>query len=239
LKLPRLAALALTLGCGGGGGEGRDVQLLWVPSGIVRFEVDGVNVSEGTGGYYVIGSCDHRDTHESNVTSLGSTNGMLSARDPNCPGAPFEIRVELLPDGNGVRTDVTVGPMPIAYASLSVPLDVRAERVEVFRTDASPLFVGGCGDVTQLDAAEGRFEAIHTPCPHGVGGVGLAETRRPASVAIIEGPALGIERRVLSGDVASVQFFRNLPVDVENSEVAFGPQAAGAVVRLSEEIRIY
>ncbi len=232
---------ALTLGCdgGGGGGEGRDVQVLWVPSGIVRFQVDGVNVSESTGGYYVIGSCDHSDTHESNVTSLGSTNGMLTGPDSNCPGAPFEIRVELLPGGSGVRTDVTVGPMPVAYASLSVPLDVRAEYVDGFRTDVAPLFVGGCGDVSTLDSAEGSFDAIHTPCPAGVGGVGLAETRRAGSVAIIEGSAVGIERRILSGDVASVQFFRNLPIDVENSEIAFGPQAAGAVVQLSEEIRIY
>ena len=235
MKILRSAGFALALGCGGGGdgGGGRDVQILAVPSGIVRFEVEGVNVSEGTGGYYVIGSCDHTDTHASNVTSLGSTNGVLSAADPNCPGAPFEIRVELLP--GGMRTDVTVGPMPVAYASLSVPLDVRAEYLETFRTDVAPLFVGGCGDVAQLESAEGRFDSIHTPC----GGVGLAETRRAASVAIVEGPAVGIERRILSGDVASVQFFRNLPIDVENSEVAFGPQPAGAVVRLSEEIRIY
>lgn len=238
MRRARLLSVALLAACGGGGSGDADFEIVPVPGGISQIRIGEKNLTEATGGYYLIGSCSDRDSAESNVTSIGASGGAMLGQDPNCPGAPFEIRVELLPDRRGLRTDVTVGPLPVAYASLSVPLDVRSEHVDVFRTDVAPIFVGGCGDVDRRETSEGTFDSIHTPCPAGVGGTGVAETRRPATVAVIEGGAR-IERRILAGDAASVRFFRNLPIDVENSEIEFGPRPAGSVVTLSEEIRIH
>lgn len=230
------AALALAcVACGGGGSEG--ARFLQRESGIRAIYDGDVNITEGTGGYYVIGGCDDRDAAETNVTSLGSDGRTLFSPRADCPGAPFEIRVTPI-DAHTVRTEVTIGPLPVDYATLSVPLDVRAHLVDTFSTDVAPLFVGGCGEVERRNALDGHFDSVPTPCPPGVRVVGLAETRTPAGLAVIEGPGTRVIRRILGGDAVKVQFFRNLPIDVENSEVAFGPRRAGSVVTLVEEITV-
>jgi len=221
------------LGCGSDRGVDFEIN----PTGIREIRVDGDNLVEGTGGYYVIGSCDGSDLAESNVTSLDSDGSRLKAPSAACPGAPFQILAERL-DERTIRTSVTVGPLPASYKSLSVPLDLRAFHAESFYSDAGQLFVGGCGVFEVLSGGRLGFGAIPTLCPSDLQHTGLAETRRRISRAGLVGPIATVEREVIGGDFASMQFFRNLPIDVHNSEVAFGPQPEGAVVHVAEILRV-
>jgi hypothetical protein len=228
--------IALGAGCGSGGSK-EFAQFVHTESGIRQLQFRGQDLFEGAGGYYVIGGCDDSDTEAGNVNSLGSDGRTLRSGSPSCPGAPFRIHVVYV-STNAVRVEVEIGPMPVDYATLSVPLDVRTRFVDSFATDVAPLFVGGCGQVERRGSSEGHFESVPTPCPPGEHAIGLAETRAPAGIAVLHGPGARIERKLLDGDVVNVRFFRNLRIDVENSELVFGPRPAGSVVRLVEEITV-
>lgn len=233
-----VAAVVFLTACGTGPGNDEGTHFVEGEGGIREIRHRGTVLTEGTGGYYVIGGCDDRDAHDANVTTLQSNGAVMNAGNPACPGAPFTITVTPI-NSQAVRTEITVGPLPVDYATLSVPLDMRAHLVDFFRTDVDPLFIGGCGEVERRSTREGGFDTVPTPCPPGQRVVGLAETRRPATLAVLGGPKARVVRRILSGDhVVSIRFFRNLPIDVENSEVAFGPRRAGDVIHLVEEISV-
>lgn len=236
----RIGAALLVLGIGASTGCSTDeggVHYVFGETGIRSIRVGETDLVEGTGGYYVIGTCDGSDRAETNVTSIDSDGRTLRAPSPACPGAPFQILVEQL-DMRSVRTSVTVGPLPADYASLSVPLDVRSEHADTLFTDTGPLFVGGCGEFTRSDQTQLAFQNLPTPCPVGERHTGLAETRRFATVATLSGPRATVERRVVGGDFASMQFYRNQPIDVHNSEISFGPQPRGAILHVSEIITV-
>ena len=106
--------------CGGGGGSsgsGDGSAFTWDHTGIVAIE--GVPLHA----LYVIGGCNSTDDPQTNVTSYLAPGNVLVSPSGKCPGAPYSFAI--VPDGPDVLDiSVTVGPLPVRYATLSVPLDL-------------------------------------------------------------------------------------------------------------------
>ena len=235
--------------------ERKTVAFRLSKSGIHSIWKDNVNLTKGTAGYYVIGSCDPIDNPDTNVTSVGSDGHTLTSPSGLCPGAPFSIRLLQLTD-NVILAAVKVGPIPVDYASLSVPLDFPDSVITEFQAQTDSMFLGGCGDFTQLAQAPvpelsfliswgnasgflGRFDEIPTPCTDLFGGsVGLAETKAPVVWGKVHGPFGTITRTIVAGSYESLQFFRNTKLRVHNIELSFGAVPKDEVVRIAEKIRI-
>ena len=206
-------------------------------TGIQRLERFGANLFEGVGGYYIIGSCTGADD-ANNVTSQGSDGHTLRAPG-SCPGAPFSLAVT---GDNPYHVTISIGPLPAAYRTLSVPLDPRKDLLDAFAFAGSAYQVG-CGTSFQPRSGSGAaFATIPTPCTiPNVGGVGLARVVPVPGSGEIAGPLGTIRRRILSGDAKELDFF-NHP-GTNNIEVGFAdPFAqsipAGTVVHLEELIEL-
>src|SRR5262245_48240432 len=101
-------------------------------TGIFDIRWNGVNLTQGVGGYYIIGSCTGADNQE-NVASVGSDGHTLTAPG-SCPGAPFSLQVT----GNNPWTvEITIGPLPVDYTTLSVPLDPAPQYFDSFSFDGT------------------------------------------------------------------------------------------------------
>jgi len=222
-------------GCGSESDEG--VHFRFAPGGISEIWKDGTELTAGTGGYYVIGSCDGVDDFETNVTSVGAEGYALESPLGVCPGAPFSIRLERVAE-NVVHARVRVGPLPVDYASLSVPLDLPDAIVSRYETEGPSLYFGGCDLFEKKRRSQGLFRNIPTPCEFGDGAVGLAETKRRVGWGTVRSDDVAITRTILNGRYRSLQFFRHTKLRVHNIEVSFGSVQRGRVVGFTEEIRV-
>lgn len=140
-------------------------------TGLHLLEWNGVNLLEGTGGYYIIGTCTGADDEFSNVISNGSDGQTLHAPGA-CPGAPFSLSIT---GTNPMRVSIQIGPLPVAYAGLSVPFDPKQTLFESFAFSSSG-YVVGCGASWSPRTGSGaRFDTIPQPCTiPGHGAVGVA-----------------------------------------------------------------
>ena len=204
-------------------------------TGIQALEWRGTNLFEGVGGYYVIGSCTGADD-ANNVTTQGSDGHTM--RSPGaCAGAPFRMTIT---GTHPIVVSIEVGPLPVDYRSLSVPLDPTKAYFATFAFDGTSYEVGCALSWSGRSGASARFDSIPTPCViPGVGGVGVARVRPPPSWGEISGPVARIRRVFRSGDGQELAFI-NHP-GTNNIELGFNADfsrvlAAGTVVRLEEEI---
>lgn len=207
-------------------------------TGMPSIVIGGVNLLGGTGAYYIIGSCTGADDPGQNVISTGATGGVLRAPG-RCPGAPFRVTTTLT-SPRSVHVSLQVGPLPVDYRTLSVPLDARKTFFTTLRT-ASSAYEVGCGlSWTPRAGSEARFDAIPTPCEiPGFGFVGAARVVPLPMWGEIQGPYAVIRRTITSGDGRELTFY-NHPA-TNNIEVGFNPDfatvlRAGTVVRLEEDI---
>ncbi len=221
-------------------GTGPAIELVRDETGIPSVVIGGVNLLGGTGGYYIIGSCSGADDPGQNVISTGATGGVLRAPGA-CPGAPYRITTRLT-SPRSVHVSIQIGPLPVDYRTLSVPLDARKVYIETLRTSASTYEVG-CGlSWTPQGGSELRFDAIPRPCEiPGAGFVGAARFVPLPSWGEIAGPLGTIRRTFTAGDGRELIFF-NHP-GTNNMEVSFNPDfsavlTAGTIVRLEEDITV-
>lgn len=207
-------------------------------TGIQRLEWDGVDLFQGVGGYYVIGSCSGADDAGSNVVSQGSDGRTLSAPG-DCPGAPFSMTIEGL---HPIRVSIEVGPLPVDYRTLSVPLDPTKPAFDAFAFDGDRYEVGCALSWKERAGSGARFDSIPLPCEiPDLGGVGVARVRPLGAWGEITGRFATIRRRIVSGDAQELAFI-NHP-GTNNIEIGFNANfadvlPAGTVVRLEEEIEV-
>jgi hypothetical protein len=219
------------------GGPHERLRVVADDTGIQELWYDGVNLFSGVGGYYIIGSCTGADD-ANNVTSGGSDGRTLRAPG-SCPGAPFRMEIS---GTDPIRVSIEIGPLPVAYRTLSVPLDPVKTYFTEFSFDGASYEVG-CGvSYSRRSGSGGRYDTIPTPCTiPGVGGVGVARVSPAPGWGEITGPVATIRRTFLSGDAGELAFI-NHPGS-NNIEPGFNPDfrstiPAGTVVRLEEEIRV-
>ena len=206
-------------------------------TGIQRIERYGANLLDGVGGLYLIGSCTGADDPTSNVTSQGSDGATLRAPG-SCPGAPFSLTIT---GTNPILVSATVGPLPVPYATLSLPLDPKREYMTNFQFAGSSYEVG-CGTTWSPVAGAGAaFTTIPQPCDiPGAGAVGVARVAPAPTWGEITGPLGALRLTLLSGDAREMQFIRH--PGTHNIEPIFvgattgGPLAAGTVVHLEARI---
>ena len=218
--------------------SGVSVEFVRDETGMPSIVMGGVNLLGGTGAYYIIGSCTGADDPGQNVVSIGATGGVLRAPG-TCPGAPYRI-TSTLTTPESVHVSIEIGPLPVDYRTLSVPLDARKSLFTTLRTSSSSYEVG-CGlSWTFLSGSETRFDAIPTPCEiPGFGFVGAARFVPLPSWGEITGPYGTIRRTFASGDGRELTFY-NHP-GTNNIEVSFNPDftsilPAGTVLHLEEDI---
>lgn len=209
-------------------------------TGIQALELGGVNLISGTGAYYIIGSCTGADDPGQNVVSIGSDGATLHAPG-SCPGAPFHITTTVT-GPNTAHVSIVVGPLPVAYRGMSVPLDPRKSFFSTVTTSASE-FTVGCGlSWAPRGGGTTLFSDIPTPCNIPVAGpVGAARFVPVPSWGEISGPFGTIRRTMVSGDGREL-FFYNHP-NTNNIEISFSNDIsmqlpAGAVLHLEEDIRV-
>ncbi|MDP3273923.1 MAG: DUF4214 domain-containing protein [Deltaproteobacteria bacterium] len=219
-------------------GAGVAVEFVRDQTGMPSIIAGGVNLLGGTGAYYIIGSCTGADDPGQNVISTGATGGVLRAPG-RCPGAPYRLTTTLT-SPRSVHVSLQIGPLPVDYRTLSVPLDAKKAFFETLRTSASQHEVG-CGlSWSPVAGAESRFDAIPTPCViPGFGSVGAARFVPQPSWGEISGPLATIRRTFASGDGRELTFY-NHP-GTNNIELSFNSDfssvlRAGTVVRLEEDI---
>ncbi len=204
--------------------------------------VDGVNLVEDNGGYYVIGTCTGADDEHHNVISRGSDGSTLHAPG-DCPGAPFSISYS---GTNPLEISITVGPLPVDYRGLSVPFDPHRDYFADFSFSGSEYYVG-CGDNwSEVSGAGAAFSSIPQPCTiPGHGDVGLARFTEvmDGTRGEIRGPHANIRRVVSSSNLSELYFVRH-PY-THNVEFSWGTEPlstshlpAGSVYHLEEELYI-
>lgn len=209
-------------------------------NGIQALELGGVNLISGTGAYYIIGSCTGADDPGQNVVSIGSNGTTLHAPGA-CPGAPFRLTTTVT-GPNTAHVSIVVGPLPVAYRGLSVPLDPRKSFFTKVTTSAAN-FTVGCG-LSWVPRASGStlFSEIPTPCNIPVAGpVGAARFVPVPTWGEISGPFGTIRRTMVSGDGREM-FFYNHP-NTNNIEISFSNDIsmqldAGTMLRLEEDITV-
>lgn len=207
-------------------------------TGIQHLRVDGVDVLAGVGGYYIIGSCTGADDANNNVTSQGSDGTTLRAPG-SCPGAPFSLTVS---GANPFHVSISIGPLPVAYRSLSVPLDPVKVFFEEFAFDGDAYQVGCGTSYSPRSGSRARFDTIPLPCTiPGVGGVGVARVRPTPAWGEITGPVATVRRTLLGGSGEELVFI-NHP-GTNNIELGFNDDFSttipqGTVVTLEEEILV-
>lgn len=207
-------------------------------TGIQHLRYHGVDLFAGVGGYYIIGSCTGADDANNNVTSQGSDGHTLLAPG-TCPGAPFSLAVT---GSNPYHVTISVGPLPVAYRTLSVPFDPVKVFIEEFAFDGDGYQVG-CGTSFSPRAGSGaRYDSIPLPCTiPGVGGVGVARVRPPPTWGEITGPVATVRRTFLAGSGEELAFI-NHP-GTNNIELGFNSDFSttipqGTVVTMEEEILV-
>lgn len=204
--------------------------------------VNGVNLVEANGGYYIIGTCTGADDEDHNVISRGSDGSTLHAPG-TCPGAPFSISYT---GTNPLRISITVGPLPVDYKGLSVPFDPHRDYFTDFSFSGSTYHVGCANSWSERSGSGGPFTSIPQPCTiPGHGNVGLARvTVDPNNMrGEIQGPHATIRRVVLSSNLSQLFFVRH-PY-THNVEFSWGTEPlstshlpAGSVYHLEEELYI-
>ncbi|MFN3197214.1 MAG: DUF4214 domain-containing protein [Bradymonadia bacterium] len=203
-------------------------------TGIHSIFADGVDLFANVGGYYIIGSCGGPDDPGENVVSLGGDGRTLHAPG-GCPGAPYRLTIE---GDNPKRVTLEVGPMPVDYATLSVPLDPVRTLFTEFRISGDRYEVGCGASWDRRRGNGGAFDSIPQPCHipnHGP--VGAARTQvGPGYWAEISGPVARIRRTLVEGHIDEL-FFYNHPY-TRNMEYSFGPVRRGETVRMVEELAI-
>ncbi|NOZ84849.1 MAG: hypothetical protein GXP49_01025 [Deltaproteobacteria bacterium] len=187
-------------------------------TGIHSIVWNGVNILEGVGGYYVIGSCTGADSEDQNVISLGSDGKTLHAPGV-CPGAPFSIQ---LTGNNPVHAKITVGPLPVDYRSLSVPFDPTMAYFDRFRISSSGYLVGCANTWSPRSGSGGPFSDIPQPCTiPGHGAVGVARVTKvgPGWWGEISGSVVTVRRTIVGGNIKEGVFI-NHPY-THNMELSF------------------
>lgn len=209
-------------------------------TGIQGLILGGINLISGTGAYYIIGSCSGADDPSQSVVSIGSNGATLFAPG-SCPGAPFTLTTTVTGPMTA-HVSITIGPLPVAYRSLSVPLDPRKSFFTELHTSATGYEVG-CGLSWQGRAGgNSAFSDVPTPCNIPVAGpVGAARFVPVPTWGEISGPFGTIRRTMVSGDGREL-FFYNHP-NTNNIEISFSNDIsfqldAGTVVRLEEDLLV-
>ena len=124
------AGLSLLIhSCGGGGGSESRVDYVVDHTGIVSITLDNREITQGA--LYIIGACNTTDDPRTNVTSYLAPDGILVSPTGICPGAPFSITSER--EGAALLLTLTVGPLPVAYSVLSVPMQFPLRSGDAYR----------------------------------------------------------------------------------------------------------
>jgi hypothetical protein len=204
--------------------------------GVMSIRYNGVELLMA---HYIIGACDDIDDPNKNVVSFPSDGHTLHAPG-SCPGAPFSIRVS---GTNPYRFSVSVGPLPVTYASLSVPMDLVKTEFDSFGHSASSYRVGCANSWSGRSGSGGAYGSIPQPCVipgHGAVGAARVTTVPAGTFGEAAGAHARIRRTYLGGNARELLFY-NHPYtnNIEFSFVRPGERlAAGTTYTLEEEVTI-
>ncbi|MFC1888785.1 hypothetical protein ACFL4G_03405 [Thermodesulfobacteriota bacterium] len=212
-------------------------------TGIHSIVWDGVDILEGVGGYYIIGTCTGEDIQNQTVISLGSDGQTLHAPGV-CPGAPFSIDFS---GDNPLHVNIQIGPLPVDYRGLSVPFDPKMDYFDDFLFSGEGYLVGCANTWSPRSGSGGPFSSIPQPCViPGHGNVGLARVTDPGPGwwGEISGSVVRVRRTILSGNIQEA-YFINHPY-THNMELSFNTEPisqhilpAGSTYTLEEELFFY
>lgn len=212
--------------------------------GKVKAKYDNTQISEITfgnqvltvgEGFYVIGSETGEDRPDHNVRSPDS-DGQNLYSPGDWKGAPFSLKIT---GNNPFFVNLTIGPMPTKYATLSVPLDLAKGLFDSFSFSGSGYEVGAGGTWQKKQGNSGKFKDIPQPAMiPGHGPVGVAKTaiKGPGFWAEVSGGLAKIRRTVLSGNAKEMHFYHH-PY-THNIEINFGSVSKGSVVTHHEKLEV-
>jgi len=208
------------------------------PSGIPAIRAGGVLLTAPGGGLYAIGSCTGADNPKSNVDSRYGGGTTIASPDGSCAASPFKTTVTHMTD-KSVHVVTIIGPTSVAYATLSVPLDLAKDQIIHYEFGAGPLYVNGD---TLTASPVGDYAAIPTPFtipsippPNRVG---FVHSKRPVPWVTGYGPHGGVRRVFYTGSSLTDVYAYNHPA-TNNLEASFHAVPKGATLRLEEDIIVY
>jgi hypothetical protein len=197
-----------------------EAHFAWDAGGVREIEVAGVKLMGPTGGLYLIGSTTGADVPAANYTSLNASGVMRDGAGN--PGPAFSLACQRL-DGRTLEVVVTVGPLSVPFASLSLPLDGHKGVWTAYLMPVASHLVGAGLTWTFRSGGGGTFASIPLIADiPGIGGthdVGLA--RSPAALPWLELQAPGYHlRRILDTAAHKEVWFVNHP-NTHGAEVSF------------------
>lgn len=237
-----LAALVSACSGGGGGGSNGGTPTTTESAAEFQVDTGGIlygmfwnghNLMAGSlssypkGGYYIIGSCpkngtslDDIDNVNSQTFTYGGSLGIGESRtladvlrSPTtfCRGAAYMVNIKRTSDTT-VDSEINIGPLPVEYAALSLPMDLTRSIFDVYR------WPGGSGKY-------GDFGVVKN-----VGRQAWVE----ACSSVLK---ICVRRTILSGSYREALFYYNN--GIINTELGFGIfLKQNSSFRLTERIEI-
>ena len=199
--------------------------------GIKSILINGKNICAGNG-LYLVGSCTGSDD-ENNINSYDS-DGHVMHSSKNCQGPPFNMRFwEIGPNILGFQ--VNIGPAPVDYVTISMPLDLNKDMFNKFKFNGNSYKVG-CANQWETRWGSGSYYSdIPTPCYiDGHGSVGLAKTNERSTWGEVSGTIGTIKINILKSSNYNLMFY-NHPY-TNNMEFGFGSIKKGSSILLKGEI---
>lgn len=236
-----LGFILLVSACHSGGGQhpGNVAQFKIAPWGISSIKFNNTEVVAPGGGLYAIGSCTGIDNPISNVDTRRGNGTALVSPDGSCPPIPFSKAIGI--SGSHVAHSImTIGPTPMAYATLSVPLDLAKDKIVGYEFAAAPVFFN---DNVTIGKQYGLYTDIPTPfvLPGLLGKkVGFAHANKSQSwiEATTPNGAIHVRRMFYVGSSLTDVYVYNHP-DTNNLEASFHGVPKGVTLRLEEDVIVY
>jgi Ig-like domain from next to BRCA1 gene len=206
--------------------------------------VRGSNLHQGIGGIYLIGSADGSDAQGRSVISVGGSNGYMKSDNPaTIPPPPYKLTWTRV-SGNILKFKAEVGPVPINFATMSMPFDFDQHMVDSFAFNGTSYRLQcTTSDGTKRGSGERYDTAIPPKCEirntenQLLGLVGAAQTGRPTTWGEVSGSFGKVLVTVKHSSHYRQMVFHN-HFGTHNLELSFGSMAKGETAMVEGTIEV-
>lgn len=207
-------------------------------------KVRGANLHQGIGGIYLIGSADGSDAQGLSVCSIGGSNGfMKSDNQAKVPPPPFKLTWTRV-SGNILGFKAEVGPVPIGFATMSMPFDFDQRMVDSFAFEGTSYRLHCTSSDGPKRGSGGQYDTLIPPkCQirdvqgHLLGLVGAAQTDRATRWGEVSGGFGKVRVTVKRSSHYRQMIFHN-HFGTHNLELSFGGMAKGETAMVEGTIEV-
>jgi hypothetical protein len=196
-------------------------------------KVRGANLHQGIGGIYLIGSADGSDAQGLSVSSVGGSNGYMKSDYPTKVLPPPYKLTWTRVSSTTLGFKAEVGPVPMAFATMSMPFDFDQHMVESFAFDGSTYRLHCSASDGPKKGSGGLYDSVIPPkCEirnvqgQLLGLVGAAQTDRPTRWGEVSG-GFGKVRVTINRSNHYRQMVFHNHFGTHNLELSFGAMKKG------------